>query len=495
MRTYLCVYLSSVLLALAATPIVIRIARWLRIVDIPGARKVHVKATPNIGGAAICFSTTCLTVVVLFLSNTIGQAFRDIAQEVIALLVAAGFIFLVGLVDDIRVRGIRARTKLLAQLVAALAVCAAGIWIDSVVVGDWFTLGFGLFSWPLTLLWIIGITNAVNLCDGLDGLAAGICAVACAVITVFAVMNGQVVMAVLMLAMLGSLTGFLFFNFNPAKVFMGDCGSMFLGFTIACSSALCAAKSSTVIGLALPVLALGIPIFDTLFSILRRFAARRPIFAPDSKHFHHRLLALGLRQRHAVIATYVMTILFAGLGTTIVFSRDSGFPIAFFCVLLLIVLVFRVVGSVRLRKTVEGLQRRYAITRQVKKEIGDFQRAVLCFDQASTPDQWWQAICTGAEHMDFVWLSIGFSDADGTVHTQIWRRADAKSNLSNVAIFTIPVRGQDGAEPMDIEVAIAVNGSLESVCRRAALFSRMIDEHDPASLRVKDAVHCLDVRG
>ena len=495
MRTYLCVYLSSVFLALVTTPFVIRLARRLRIVDIPGARNVHVKPTPNIGGVAICFSTTCLTVIVLFLSNAIGEAFRDIRHEVIVLLFAAGFIFFVGLVDDVRTKGIRARTKFLAQLAAAIAVCAAGIKIDSVVVADWFTLSFGLFSWPLTLLWIIGITNAVNLSDGLDGLAAGICAVACGVITVFAVLSGQVVMAVLMLAMLGSLTGFLFFNFNPAKIFMGDCGSMFLGFTIASSSALCAVKSSTLIGLALPVLALGIPIFDTLFSMLRRFVERRPMFAPDSKHFHHRLLDVGLTQRHAVIAIYAMTLLVAGLGMLMMVTHDSGALIAFFCVLLLIILLFRVVGSVRLRKTVKGLQRRYTITRQVKKEISNFQSAVLCFDQASTPDQWWQAVCTGAQHMDFVWLSIGFTDTDGTVHTQIWRRADSKSNLSDVAILTIPVCGQKGTEPMDIELAIAVGGSLESVCRRAALFSRMIDEHDPVRLHVKDGVHCLNVNG
>ena len=97
--------------------------------------------------------------------------------------------------------------------------------------------------------------------------------------------------------------------------------------------------------------------------------------------------------------------------------------------------------------------------------------------------------------MDFVWLSIGFTDTDGTVHTQIWRRADSKSNLSDVAILTIPVCGQKGTEPMDIELAIAVGGSLESVCRRAALFSRMIDEHDPVRLHVKDGVHCLNVNG
>ena len=482
MKTYLCVYLSSVFLALVTTPLVIRLARRLRIVDIPGARNVHVKPTPNIGGVAICLSTTCLTVAVLFLSNAIGEAFREIRHEAIVLLLAAGFMFLVGLVDDVRTKGIRARTKFLAQLIAAIAVCAAGIRIDSVVVADWFTLSFGLFSWPLTLLWIIGITNAVNLSDGLDGLAAGISAVACTVITVFAALSGQVAMVVLMLAMLGSLTGFLFFNFYPAKIFMGDCGSTFLGFTIASSSAICAAKSSTLTGLALPVLALGIPIFDTLSSMLRRFVERRPMFARDSKHFHHRVLALGLRQRHAVIAIYVMTLLIAGLGTLIMLTHDSGSLIAFFCILLLIILVFRVVGSVRLRQTVEGFQRRYTIKRQIQKELRNFQKAVLNFDRASTPDQWWQAVCMGAQHMDFVWLSIGFTDTDGTVHTQIWRRAGAKSNLSNVAVLTVPVGGQRSSEPIEIEVAIAVGSSVESVCRRAALFSRMIEEYDIASL-------------
>jgi len=216
--------------------------------------------------------------------------------------------------------------------------------------------------------------------------------------------------------------------------------------------------------------------------MLRRFVERRPMFARDSKHFHHRVLALGLRQRHAVIAIYVMTLLIAGLGTLIMLTHDSGSLIAFFCILLLIILVFRVVGSVRLRQTVEGFQRRYTIKRQIQKELRNFQNAVLNFDRASTPDQWWQAVCMGAQHMDFVWLSIGFTDTDGTVHTQIWRRAGAKSNLSNVAVLTVPVGGQRSSEPIEIEVAIAVGSSVESVCRRAALFSRMIEEYDIASL-------------
>jgi UDP-GlcNAc:undecaprenyl-phosphate GlcNAc-1-phosphate transferase len=482
MKTYLCVYLSSFFLALVITPVVIRLARRLGVADIPGARHVHVKPVPHIGGIAIFFSVMCHVVIVLFLSNAVGEAFRDVLYEIIALLLAGGFMFFVGLVDDIKPKGLRARAKFLAQLAAAIIVCAAGIRIESVSIADLFTLRFGAFSWPLTFLWIIGITNAVNLSDGLDGLAAGISAVACGVITIFAILSGQVIMVVLMIAMLGGLTGFLFFNFNPAKIFMGDCGSMFLGFTLASSSALCAAKSSTLIGLALPVLALGIPIFDTLFSMLRRFVERRSMFAPDKRHFHHRLLDLGLRQRHAVIAIYVITLLVAALGVFVMVMRDSSSLVVFFCILLLIILVFRVVGSVRLRETIKGLQRRHAITHQMQEEKNSFQDAVLYFDRATTPEQWWQAVCRGAQYMDFVWLSIGFTDDDGRVHTSIWRRGDSKLDMANVAIVTIPINGRNAAKPMELEMAIAVDSSLESVGRRAALFSRLIEEHDPVHL-------------
>jgi len=245
MKTYLFVYLGSAFLALVITPVVIWLARRLNIADVPDVRKVHTRTVSHIGGVAIFLSMICLTIGVLFLSNVIGDTFRDILPKLIVLLSTAAFIFFVGLIDDIRTKGLRARIKFLAQLAAAIIVCAVGIRIKSVAVADWLTLDFGWFSWPITLLWIVGITNAVNLSDGLDGLAAGISAVACGVIAVFAVYIGQPVMAVLMLAMLGSLTGFLFFNFNPAKIFMGDCGSMFLGFTIASSSILCHAKSST----------------------------------------------------------------------------------------------------------------------------------------------------------------------------------------------------------------------------------------------------------
>jgi len=480
METYLSVYLGSAILALVITPVVIWGARRIDIMDAPGPRSSHSKPVPHIGGISLFAATMCLVVPVLILPNAIGDAFRESMTKVIVLFSAAAFMFVVGLIDDIK--GIRARIKFLAQLAAAIAVCSAGIRIERIVIADWLTLDFGWFAWPLTIAWIVGITNAVNLCDGLDGLAAGIAAVACGMIAVLAVTSGQVVMAVMMLAMLGSLTGFLFYNSNPAKIFMGDCGSMFLGFTIASSSVLCASKSSALVGLALPVLVLGIPIFDTLFSMLRRFLERRSMFASDRSHFHHRLLDLGLKQRHVVIVIYAVTLIAAGLGMFMMVARDISSLMIFFCVLLLLLLVFRVVGSVRLRETIAALQQKYAITQQVREETKSFEDAQLHFRNARTYDQWWSAVCKTAQQMDFAWLSLKTEDKDGTVRTEVWRTAEAQPDISNVVTMTVPLRNNGQAGAMEFEIAISVNGGLyESAGHRAALFGRLIDEHEVIS--------------
>ena len=475
MKTYLCVYLGSTLLALVVTPAVIWLARRIKAVDAPSVRKVHLNPVPRIGGVAIFISVICLILPALFLQNVIGDKFQDIQLKIITLLATATFVFLVGLVDDIR--GLRARMKLIAELFAATIVCAVGIRIQSVTVADWLTLNFGLFSWPLTLLWIVGITNAVNLSDGLDGLAAGISAIACGVIAILAIHGGQAVMAVLMLAMLGSLSGFLVFNFSPAKIFMGDCGSLFLGFTIATASVMCASKSSALVGLVLPMLALGIPIFDTLFSMLRRFLERRSVFSADRRHFHHRLLALGLTQRHVVLVIYALTALAAGLGMFMMLTRNVQSLVVLFCVLILLLLVFRVVGSVRLRETVAGLQKKYALSQHRREERIGFEDAQLHFRDARTFDQWWQAVCEAAQQMDLAWVSLKTKDKDGTVRTEVWRLADAPPDMSDLVIMNIPVRDHPTAGPMEFEIAVLVNGSLESASHRATLFSRLLDEH------------------
>ena len=465
------------------TAIVIYIAKRLHIVDIPGVRKVHSKPIPRIGGVAIFVSTIGPVIAVLLLPNVVGETFRVIRLRVIILLGASGLIFLVGLVDDIR--AVRVRTKLFFQLAAAVVVCSAGIRIESIPVTASLTLGLGWFSWIFTLLWIVGITNAVNLSDGLDGLAAGISAIACGVIAVLAIYNGDIVMAILMLALLGSLTGFLLFNFEPAKIFMGDSGSLFLGFTIASASVLSATKTETIVGLALPALALGIPIFDTLFSMLRRFLEGRSLFAPDRSHFHHRLLALGLRQRHVVITAYVVTLLAAGLGMFMLVTRNGQTIIVFICIMLLLVLVFRVVGSVQLRETIIGLKRKHTISAQKKQELETFENIELHFRRAERFDEWWQAVCFAADEMDFVSGFLPLTNRDGTERTLSWNNNGEKIEEKNLVKTVLPIRDRRQTGPLHLTIQVLPNGSLESVGRRITLFSRLIEEYSVANLNGK----------
>lgn len=480
MKTYLCVYLGSGLLAIVTTATVIRIAKRFNIVDMPGIRKIHSQAVPRLGGVAIFVSMIGLVVPVLVLPNVIGEAFRELKFEIITMLAAGGLMFLTGLVDD--VRRLRVRTKLLAQLAAAFVICAVGIRIESLPLANKVTLDLGWFSWLFTIVWIVGITNAINLSDGLDGLAAGISAIACGVIAVLAIYNGDAVMAILMLSLLGSLTGFLLFNFEPARIFMGDSGSLFLGFTIAVASILCATKTETIVGLALPILALGIPIFDTLFSILRRFLERRSLFSPDRRHFHHRLLALGLRQRHVVITAYAVTLLAAGLGMFMLVSRNGQTIVIFICTMLLLVLVFRVVGSVRLRDTIVGLKRKYSVSSQKRQELETFENIELHFRQAHKFDQWWRAVCFAAGEMDFISSSLPLTKRDGTKETLIWEKDNGHVRADEIVRMTVPVRDRRGNSSLNIEVQANANGSLESAARRLTLFTRLLEEYHVAGL-------------
>jgi len=480
MKTYLYVYVGSTILAVISTPIVVRLGRKLNIVDAPDVRKIHSEPVPRIGGVAIFISMMVPIILLLFLRNVIGYGFEFAQPKVLALLVAAGFIFLVGLADDIR--GLRVRIKLLAQFIAALGICYVGIRIDSIRITESLVINLGWLSWPVTIFWIVGISNAINFIDGLDGLAAGICAVTCGVIVVLTLYFGPPVMTIMMLSLLGALSGFLFFNFNPAKIFMGDSGSLFLGFTIASSSVLCAAKAETLVGLALPVLALGIPIFDTLLSMLRRFLERRSVFSPDRSHFHHRLLALGLHQRHAVITAYILTLLTAGFGMFMLFTRNAQTIILFVCIVLLLVMAFRIVGAVQLWGTIGSLKRKYVTSHQTKKEIENFEKVELYFRQAEVFDQWWEAVCFAADKMDFVGGTLPLTNRDGTQRMLAWGKNGEDIVTSDIVNVSLPIRDRRAGPPLVMKVRIHANGSLESAGRRAALFGRLLEEYSVANL-------------
>jgi len=483
MKTYLFIFCGSLLLSIGITPAVIFIARALNVYDDIHARKVHAGVIPRIGGLAIFTAAMALIVPVLLLQNTIGQTFRNAGPQVIALLVSASWMFAVGLIDDLV--HLRARTKFTAQFLAAAAVCWFGVRIESIQIGEWASVHLGVFGCPLTVLWIMGVTNAMNFIDGLDGLAGGIAMIACGVIATLAVYTGQVMMAVLMLAMCGSLLGFLLFNFNPARVFMGDGGSLFLGFMLGAGSVLCAGKSTMLVGLALPFLALGVPIFDTLFSMMRRILERRSMFSPDRGHIHHRLLELGLTHRHVVLIIYGVTLVSTGLGMFMMVTRRANTLIIFLLISLLLMLFFRVVGAVRLRESFARLQENVRIQRRKSRDKRDFENSILLVRNARDFSGWWHAICCAAGEMKFACLAIKLQRRDGTDHTLIWRNPafQPEKDLANLVEIHLPVRQRREGQPLRLEVLAPVQDKLELAGYRAKLLARLIDEHPISSLK------------
>ena len=258
-----------------------------------------------------------------------------LTQEIIGLMVGGTVILVVGIIDDMV--QLPAKVKLLGQIVAAAVLILFGIRID------WLTNPFGdlvyveYLSIPITLLWVVGLTNTVNLIDGLDGLAAGVSTIAAVTILLVALQQNFWVVAVLTAALAGSSLGFLQHNFNPAKIFMGDTGSMFLGYMLAAISVLGTVKSAATIALIVPIVALGLPIMDTAFAIIRRYNSGQPIFKPDKGHLHHRLLEMGLSQKQAVLLMYVIS---GCLGLSAIVLTEVNQTSAAIIILALLILAF-----------------------------------------------------------------------------------------------------------------------------------------------------------
>ncbi len=474
MKTYLIVYFGTVMVAMFLVPIVSRLAKWYRLLDAPGPRKVHKVPIPRIGGIVFVVSTLALVLPVFLLNNNISQSFRDSQTKFIVLLVGAGFIFTVGLIDDLR--SIRGCIKLLCLVAASLAICASGATLSSISVGTWFTLETGLAAWPLTVLWIVIITVCMGVIDGLDGLAAGIAAIVCGTLVLMALWSGQAAMAVLMLALLGSVTGFLFFNFYPAKIFMGDGGSMFLGFLIGAGSIVFQTKTHTLIGLAIPFLVMGVPILDTgLVIIGRRFIERRSIFSPDRKHLHHRLLDLGLHHRTVVIVIYAVTAISASIGVLMLtVESGSSFGLLIFGLLLLFSM-FAYLHGRRFCEVVVALKRNLTIKHSSMKDRHTFEMAQVRMRESTSFQEWWETVCTMGKKMNFQKIGLWDCGNGRYVRTCMWNVSDDKFKTDKTAKFTLPIRG-NGLAGWEIRAHTSVNGFLELSGRQAMLLARLMDE-------------------
>jgi UDP-GlcNAc:undecaprenyl-phosphate GlcNAc-1-phosphate transferase len=325
-------FIIAVGMALLVTPGVIHLAKKTGALDKPDARKVHKDPIPRIGGLGIYLAFMTAMAAVLFLV----PVDEEVRQEIIGLVASGSLIVVVGLIDDYT--NLPAKVKLLGQIVAAcVLVLGFEVRIDFITdpFGDYLFLEF--LAVPATIFWIVGLTNTVNLIDGLDGLAAGVSSIAAVTIFLVALQQGFMLVAVLTAALAGAAFGFLYYNFNPARIFMGDSGSMFLGYMLAGISVIGAVKCAATIALIVPILALGLPILDTTFAIVRRYRGGVPIFKPDKGHLHHRLMDLGFSQRQAVLLMYVISALL-GLSAVALTEVSYQFAIAIVCLVVVLVL-------------------------------------------------------------------------------------------------------------------------------------------------------------
>jgi UDP-GlcNAc:undecaprenyl-phosphate GlcNAc-1-phosphate transferase len=313
-------FFAALLLSALLTPLVRDFALRRRFVDdARSARKVHTRAIPRLGGVAFVGAFLVAIGALLVVDAPLREVFSSKGSRAVGFGIGALAVASMGLLDDLR--GLRARYKLAVQLGVGLMLCACGFTVHQIELPGRIVLHLGHLAVPLTVLWIAGVMNAMNLVDGLDGLAGGISLIALVVAFTLGVMQGNLLLAVYSAALAGAVLGFLLYNFNPASIFMGDTGSLFLGYFLGVALLIpVETRSSTALRLALPVAILGVPIADMLLAILRRTLRGRAVFSPDREHLHHRLLARGMTQREAVLTLYAVCAILAAGGVAMAFG-------------------------------------------------------------------------------------------------------------------------------------------------------------------------------
>lgn len=322
--------LVALVVSFLMTPIVKNFAYKVGAIDVPkDARRMHKVPIPRLGGLAIFIGF--MISILLFVTIT---------PEMKSILLGVVIIVVLGVVDDIM--ALPAKLKFVVQIVAALIPATHGVVIQALsnpnVFSDKPYWVLGWLSIPITVLWIVGLTNAVNLIDGLDGLANGVSAISAATVLVIALLGSQFQVALVMAALVGACVGFMPYNQNPAKMFMGDTGATFLGYILATMSIQGLFKFYAVISFAVPFLILGLPIFDTAFAFIRRIAHGQSPMRADRSHIHHRLIDMGLNQKQAVATLYVISIIL-GLSAVVLTTGGEGKAMLFFLALCVVAVV------------------------------------------------------------------------------------------------------------------------------------------------------------
>lgn len=328
------VFIVVFLSAIVITPFIIWLAPKIGAVDKPDERKVHTRLMPRLGGLAIFLAI----VVGYFVSGLYDEQMNSIILGLLLIVV-------LGVIDDML--GLTAKFKFIIEvMVAGIVVFGSGLVIQFVTLPFFGKVEFGIFAYLITILWIVGVTNAINLIDGLDGLSAGVSTIVLGTIGVLAFFGGKTLILTMVVVAVAATLGFLIYNFYPAKIFMGDTGALMLGYLIAVISLLGLYKSVTLFSFIVPVLILGVPIFDTFFAIVRRVVNKKPISAPDKSHIHHRLLALGFDHRTTVILIYIFSFMFSLSAILLSSSTLIGSFVLILAIMLVLEFVVEVTGLV-----------------------------------------------------------------------------------------------------------------------------------------------------
>ena len=360
-----------------------RLCQRYKLLDIPtDGRRVHRTATPRLGGVALYLS--CLTALSLlpFVDNLLTQKLDTLRAESLMIFIPATMVLLLGVYDDLR--GTNAVFKFIGLGMIATLFYAMGGRIDALSVPFFGSVQLGpLLSFVVTIVWLVGITNAFNLIDGLDGLASGAALFSSLVILGVAISQDQSLTVVIALVLCGAVAGFLRYNFNPASIFLGDSGALFIGFLLAAMSVVGTQKATTAVAIVVPILAFGFPVVDTAMTMGRRLVSRKPVFQGDNEHIHHMLLARGWSQRRVALVLYGVC---AAFGLLALMFPASGSKLTGFMMFVISVAVIIAVGHLRYHEVEE-------IRAGVKRNLGDrrlrvannirVRRAALALSQAS----------------------------------------------------------------------------------------------------------------
>ncbi len=396
------VFVTASLASLVLTPLVRQLAVHFDLTDKPSARKMHSGKMPRIGGVAL-FSSFFLPFLLLLVfgwySPTAQELFAD--SRIFCFVTGAVLIFLLGLLDDIRELCFLA--KIFGQLLVAVFVYYCGFQITVVTTPFGANFSIGILSLPLTVFWFLLVINAINLIDGLDGLAAGICLFVSLSMLFVCIVGGRLTTALAFAALAGSLIGFLRYNFHPASIFMGDSGSYFLGYTLAALSIGGTMKGQVATALVIPIIALGVPLMDTLWAPVRRFINGQSMFQPDNKHIHHRLVKLGLTHRRAVLTLYLLTVLFGISSILLVHAQNASSALIIFVLGIGLIGLIHYLSDSRLL----NIHNVTSWARDLTDETGiSLQRRLFLQHQrrissASDPDALWKAVCVSLEDLHF----------------------------------------------------------------------------------------------